>query len=155
MLFAFKYKLMQYLGKPVSWLLIIDSPLNVFLKMTLSEGYQQNIQALFSRNRHTIFMIPQTNRSTTQNWWNLHVWGNRSSHRGKSHNILWHLFLSPEEYFIMQICSGCKGSLTLVLLVANLANAICCTKAEKWPKHGHSSECTQWELSNEYQHDRV
>ena len=44
--------------------------------------------------------------------------------------------------------------LTLMLQVANLAN----TKSCKIPDtllHGYSSERTQQELSNEYQHDRV
>ena len=48
--------------------------------------------------------------------------------------------------------------LTLMLLVANFANTKWCKKTEKWLEtlaHGYSSESAQWELSNEYQHDRV
>ena len=45
-----------------------------------------------------------------------------------------------------------------MLLVAHLANTILCKKNRKMNEnlaHGYSSESTQWELSNEYQHDRV
>ena len=48
-----------------------------------------------------------------------------------------------------------------MMLVANLANTKWCKKAEKLQKNlacrivGFSYESTQWELSNEYQHDRV
>ena len=45
-----------------------------------------------------------------------------------------------------------------MLLVANLANTKWGTKPRKMTEslaHGCSSESTQWELSNEYQHDRV
>ena len=48
--------------------------------------------------------------------------------------------------------------LTIMLVVANLANTNRDKKTEKIPKtlsHGYSSESTQRELSNEYQHDRV
>ena len=47
---------------------------------------------------------------------------------------------------------------TLILLVANLANRKLCKKHEKMTEmlaYGYSSESTQRELSNEYQHDRV
>ena len=48
--------------------------------------------------------------------------------------------------------------LTLMLLVANLANTNCCKKTWKFTEtlaNGYSSESTQRELSNEYQHDSV
>ena len=45
--------------------------------------------------------------------------------------------------------------ITLILLVANLANAKWCKKTEKILKPGYSSASTQQELSNEYQHDKV
>ena len=44
--------------------------------------------------------------------------------------------------------------LTLMLLVANFANRKWCKKNETLV-YGYSPESTQWELSNEYQHDRV
>ena len=46
--------------------------------------------------------------------------------------------------------------LTLMLLVAILANTKWCKKSWKLTEtlvHGYSSKRTQWELSNEYQHD--
>ena len=49
-------------------------------------------------------------------------------------------------------------SLTPMLLMANFANTIWCKKNYKMTKtlaNGYSSESTQRELSNEYQHDRV
>ena len=48
--------------------------------------------------------------------------------------------------------------LTLMLLLANLANTKLCKKNEKMTEtlaYGYSSESTPQELSNEYQHDRV
>ena len=48
--------------------------------------------------------------------------------------------------------------LTLMLLVANLANTKGCKKPEKITEtlaNGYSSESTRRELSNEYQDDRV
>ena len=51
-----------------------------------------------------------------------------------------------------------RNMLTLVLLVANLANTKMMKKPEKWLEtlaYGYSSESTQRALSNEYQHDRV
>ena len=48
--------------------------------------------------------------------------------------------------------------LTIMLLVANMANTKWCKKTEKMTEtlaHGYSSESTQQELSNEYQHDMV
>ena len=44
-----------------------------------------------------------------------------------------------------------------MMLVANFANAKRCKKAKKMTEilaHGYSSESTQRELSNEYQHER-
>ena len=49
-------------------------------------------------------------------------------------------------------------NLTLMLLVANLANTKLCRKHKKITEtlaHGYSSESTMRELSNEYQHERV
>ena len=49
-------------------------------------------------------------------------------------------------------------SLTLMLLVDNVANTKWCKVIWKMTEtlaHGYSSESTQWELSNEYKHDRV
>ena len=49
-------------------------------------------------------------------------------------------------------------SLTLMLLVANLADTKCFKiplKMTETLAHGYSSESTQRELSNEYEHDRV
>ena len=51
-----------------------------------------------------------------------------------------------------------SSSLTLMLLVANLANTEWCKNLEKIIEtlaNGYSSESTQQELSNEFQHDRV
>ena len=48
--------------------------------------------------------------------------------------------------------------ITLMLLVANFAYSKWRKNAEKLTEtlaHGYSYESTQWELSNEYQHDRV
>ena len=48
--------------------------------------------------------------------------------------------------------------LTLMLLVINWANTKWCKKSLKDTKtlaHGYSSESAQWDLSNEYQHERV
>ena len=48
--------------------------------------------------------------------------------------------------------------LALVLLVANLVNRKWCEKPNKMNEtlaHGDSSESTQWELSNQYQYDRI
>ena len=48
--------------------------------------------------------------------------------------------------------------LTLILLVANLANTKWCKTTRKMTEtlaHGYSSESTQRELSNDYQHHRV
>ena len=42
-----------------------------------------------------------------------------------------------------------------MLLVANFANAKMMQKMTEILAHGYSSESTQRELSNEYQHDRV
>ena len=45
-----------------------------------------------------------------------------------------------------------------MLLVANLANAIMMRKNRKMAEtlaHGYTSDSTQQELSNEYQHDRL
>ena len=49
--------------------------------------------------------------------------------------------------------------LTVMLLVANLANTKCWGK-KPWKitetlAYGHLSKCTQWEPSDDYQHDRV
>ena len=50
-----------------------------------------------------------------------------------------------------------KKILALMLLAANLVNMKWWQKAEKWQtmSNGYSSDSSQWELSNEYQHDRV
>ena len=42
-----------------------------------------------------------------------------------------------------------------MLLVSYLANTKYAKKKTETLEHGHSSESTQRELSNEYQHDRV
>ena len=54
--------------------------------------------------------------------------------------------------------SEIRVQLTLMLLVANLANTKRCKKPRKITEtlaNGYSSESTQRELSNEYQDDRV
>ena len=55
-----------------------------------------------------------------------------------------------------KVASALEG-LTLIVLVANLANTKRCKNLENdWnPGIWYSSESTQRELSNEYQHDRV
>ena len=53
---------------------------------------------------------------------------------------------------------GIQTTLALMLLLANLANTKWCKNPKKMTEtlaHGYSSESTQWELSNGYQHDRV
>ena len=50
------------------------------------------------------------------------------------------------------------ASITLMLLVANLANTKCCKKPIKMTEslaHMYSSKSSHRELSNEYQHDRL
>ena len=63
------------------------------------------------------------------------------------------------SFFIGRIrCQQHKGklaSLTVMLLVANLANAKRCRKMTETLANGYSSESTRRELSNEYRHDRV
>ena len=49
-----------------------------------------------------------------------------------------------------RFCTVPIATLTLMLLVANLA-----IKMTEGLAHGYSSESTQQELSNEYQHDKV
>ena len=50
-----------------------------------------------------------------------------------------------------------RDLLTLMLLVANLANTKWRERPENWLKPWHMGThlSAQWELSNEYQHDRV
>ena len=53
---------------------------------------------------------------------------------------------------------GDTTSLTFMLLVANLADTELCKKPHKQAEtmvNGYSSESTQRDLSNEYQHDRI
>ena len=75
--------------------------------------------------------------------------------------MLWHPLVAQQSDYVMSenplggwMAVGDLVPLTLMLVVANLANTKWCKKPENdWnPK---SSVITQLELSNEYQHDRV
>ena len=71
---------------------------------------------------------------------------------------LWdHAIKSITFFFILTISSSIS-ILALMLLLANLANTKWCKNPEKMIEilaNGYSSESSQRELSNEYQHDSV
>ena len=79
------------------------------------------------------------------------------------HGSAWFSWLSKiiASYYALDESSTsivlASEGLTLMLLMANLAKTKWCKKPEKWMKQAHwySYESTQWELSNEYQHDMV
>ena len=74
-----------------------------------------------------------------------------------------HLRVLSESYVMNTNMTGFRCMcmlvyLTLALRVADLANTKWCEKRKKMTEslaQGYSSESTQWELCNEYQHDRV